>query len=189
MTTAEPAGAVTGGDPSPVPEGRAPDLVLDYVLEPADALAWERRDPRYRRRNRAAYSAAGLSGMYLLNTASHLLLDLHILHSLPMAFVVLAAPAALVRVLLRHDLTKRARTRLAGAVQVRLEVTGDRLAEWRAGQAKPVALGARALRVVMATGGHVFLSTGGEVVIVPRRAFASDTEMARFAQDWENRLG
>lgn len=189
MTTAEPAGAVTGGDPSPVPEGRAPDLVLDYVLEPADALAWERRDPRYRRRNRASYAAAVLAGMYLLNALSHRLQDLHLLHSLPMAFVVLAAPAVLVWLLLRHDLTKRARTRLAGAVQVRLEVTGDRLAEWRAGQAKPVALGARALRVVMATGGHVFLSTGGEVVIVPRRAFASDTEMARFAQDWENRLG
>lgn len=162
--------------------------VLVWRMDPTDALAWERVDARYRRRNRAAYAAALLGGMYLLKVLSGHFQDLKPLHSLPMAFVVLAVPSALVWLVLRHDLHRRARARLEAPVDVRLEVGPDRVAEWRAGREKPVAFGPRALREVRATAGHVFLSTGADVVIVPRRAFASAADMAAFAGVWAARV-
>lgn len=182
------AEGATDGDPPPLPEGH-PDRILSYMLDFPDALAWERVSHAHRKRDRAGIGAAIFAGIGLLNMAQGQLTDWSVLHSLPMAFLVLALPLGLVLLLFRQDRVKRARVLRGGPVWVRLEITGDRLVERHEGREAPVAtFGARSLREVVLRRAHVFLSTGAEVIIVPERAFADAAEMTAFARDWSARM-
>lgn len=188
MTTATSA-AVSGGDAgvrAPLP----PKAVMTYRLTPADALAWERRDPQIRKRNRVAIGSALFAGLGLLSvTVRHLPAWLSSLHSNALAVLILCLPLGLVLAFQRVELHKRARLRVAEPVDVRLDVWDRRLAEHRADRGEPLVLGVQALRGVIETDAHVFLYARGGTVIVPATAFADARAKDDFAGHWEQVAG
>ena len=188
MTTATSA-AVSGGDAgvrAPLP----PKAVMTYRLTPADALAWERRDPQIRKRNRVAIGSALFAGLGLLSvTVRHLPAWLSSLHSNALAVLILCLPLGLVLAFQRVELHKRARLRVAEPVDVRLDVWDRRLAEHRADRGEPLVLGVQALRSVIETDAHVFLYARGGTVIVPATAFADARAKDDFAGHWEQVAG
>lgn len=151
------------------------DVVLDYVLGPRDALAWERVDPAARRRDRLALMAALLAGFGLLSVLHGVAEGWRGLHSVPGAMVVLLVPVVAVRALSWREARRRALARLAAEVAVRLEIGAGRIVERRADRAAVLTLGLRALRLLRETGEHLFLSDGREVVILPLRALGDVT--------------
>ena len=181
-------GAAKGAGPSAAP--LPPSLVLTYLLTTADALAWERRDPAIRRRDRVAMGGAVFGGIGLLSaTVRHLPAWLSSLHSNALAVLILCLPLGLVLFLQRIDLRKRALRRIASPVGVTLEVWDRRISEQREDASDPLVLGAGSLREVIDTGDHVFLTVRGRTVIVPARAFADAKTRDEFAAHWEAAAG
>lgn len=176
MTAAEP-GAAPGGSG-----------VLHYVLTPDDAMAWEVRSPRVRRRDRVALGAAVFAGIGLIKVIGSNLPDLRLLHSLPMAFVLIALPVLGVKLLQRRDHRRRAVERVPAPVAVQLEFSEERIVERREDRRDAVAFGAAGLREVVAAPGHVCLGNGKDVVIVPNGAFATEAARAAFLRHWQARL-
>ena len=171
---------------TPETQGAAPvgSGVLHYVLTPEDVLAWERRSPKLRRRDRVALVAAAFAGIGLVKVIGGHMPDLHLLHSLPMAFVVIALPILAVMMMQRRDLRRRVADRVSAPVGVQLEVAPDRIVERREDRRAVVAFGVAGLREVVVGTEHVFLSTGADVVIVPFRAFATPDARAAFVAHW-----
>lgn len=158
--------------------------VLHYILTPEDAMAWEVRSPWIRRRDRVALGAAVFAGIGLVKVIGSNLPDLSLLHSLPMAFVIIALPVLAVRLVQTHDRKRRVAERVPSPVGVLLDYAPRRIVERREGRSEVVAFGAAALRDVLVGPGHVFLSNGTDVVIVPDRAFASVSAREAFVRHW-----
>lgn len=168
--------------------GGRPDRVIHYTLDYEDALVWERASPSHRKRDKVALFAAFFAGLGLLKMLGGVMTDLATLHSLPMATLLMAAPFGMVILLQRRDLRARAQRRAGQRSGMRLEIWGDRLVEYRDDRREPLAFGALSLREVRETAGHVFLSTGSDVIIVPGRAFVSEAAKSAFAAEWQARI-
>lgn len=168
--------------------GGKPDRIIHYTQDYSDALVWERESPTHRKRDKVALFAAFFAGLGLLKMLSGVMTDLAPLHSVPVAAVLMALPFALVILLQRRDLHQRAQRRADQRTGARLEIWGDRLVEYRDDRKEPLAFGALALREVRETEGHVFLSTGREVMIVPTRAFVNPAAKAAFAAEWQAKI-
>ncbi len=170
------------------PDGDRASLVLEYRLDLADALAWERRAPGPRKRDRMALAVGLFAGLGLLQMLSGRLETVPGLHSVPVAVGLLVLPVLLVAMVRWRDRRRRAEARIGEAeagIGVRLEIWPDRLIEQRADRPAPLVVGARSLRHLRETGAHVFLAFGAEeVVIVPARAFATPEDKAEFAARW-----
>lgn len=175
---------------APVAAGAAPHKVLRYRLSPADALAWERRDPVARKRDRVAIGGGLFAGIGLLSvTSRHLPAWLSSLHSNALALVILCLPLGLVLLFQRFDLGKRALRRVGGDTDVTLELWDRRISERRADGAAPLVLGAQSVRGVIETAGHVFVTSRSGTVIVPATAFADSAAKAEFAAHWARLSG
>lgn len=168
--------------------GRRPDRIIHYTQDYNDALVWERASPAHRKRDRVALFAAFFAGLGLMQMLSGVMTDLALLHSVPMAAVLMALPFALVILLQRRDLHQRAQRRADQRTGARLEIWGDRLVEYRDDRKEPLAFGALSLREVRETEGHVFLSTGRDVMIVPTRAFLNAAAKSAFAAEWKAKI-
>lgn len=169
---------------------QAPQAVLTYQLTPADALAWERRDPAARKRNRGGLGISLMVGISLLVTVTRHLPDwLSRLHSNAIAVVILLAPFGAMLLAQRRDLRRRGAERVAAPVDVTLEIWPRRLLETRADSRKPQALGAEALRDVIETADHIFLHSRSATIIIPARAFADAKAKDDFAGYWEEFAG
>ncbi len=183
MTTA------TGGTAAvrpPLP----PHTVMTYRLTTQDAVAWERRDPVARKRNRVAIGGAIFGGMGLLSvTARHLPVWLSNLHSNALAVLILCMPLGLVLFMQRRDLMQRAQARVPAPVDVTLEIWDRRLSEHRADRGEALVLGAQAVREVIETDAHIFLTARNGTVIVPAAAFADARTKDDFAGHWEKVAG
>lgn len=167
-----------------------PHTVMTYRLTPQDALAWERRDPVARKRNRVAIGGALFGGAGLLSvTARHLPAWLSNLHSNALAVLILCLPLGLVLLMQRRDLVQRARQRVPAPVDVRLEVWDRRISEHRADRGDALVLGAQAMREVIETDGHIFLTARNGTVIVPAGAFGDARAKDEFAGHWEKVAG
>lgn len=161
---------------------------MQFTLGPADALAWEKASPRLRRRDRVAVGAALFAGMGLVKVIGAQFEGLHWLHSLPMALALIVLPAVAVLLSQRYGRILRARERLPDPVAVTVEVGPDRISERMEGRKAPVAIGAKSLRAVVETRGHVFLWNGTDVVILPAQAFPDAGAKADFAREWSAKL-
>lgn len=168
--------------------GGKPDRVIHYTQDYDDALVWERASPEHRKRDKVALFAAFFAGLGLLQMLSGVMTDLAILHSAPMAAVLMALPFGLVVFLQRRDLRGRAQRRADRRTGARLEIWGDRLVEHRDDRKEPLAFGALSLREVRETEGHVFLSTGKDVMIIPTRAFLNPAAKSAFAAEWQAKI-
>lgn len=168
--------------------GGKPDRVIHYTQDYDDALVWERASPPHRKRDKVALFAALFAGLGLLQMLGGVMKDLTLLHSVPTAALLMAAPFALVILLQRRDLRQRAQRRADQRTGARLEIWGDRLVEYRDDRKEPLAFGALSLREVRETAGHVFLSTGQDVMIVPTRAFVSPEAKSAFAAEWQAKI-
>lgn len=172
-------------------DGRAggrPDRVIHYTQDYDDALVWERASPAHRKRDKVALFAAFFAGLGLLQMLSGVMTDLALLHSAPMAALLMVLPFALVVLLQRRDLRARAQRRAEQRTGARLEIWGDRLVEYRDDRKEPLAFGALSLREVRETAGHVFLSTGADVMIIPTRAFLNPAAKSAFAAEWQAKI-
>lgn len=168
--------------------GGKPDRVIHYTQDYDDALVWERTSPAHRKRDKVALFAAFFAGLGLLQMLSGVMTDLTLLHSVPMTVVLMALPFVLVILLQRRDLRQRAQRRADQRTGARLEIWGDRLVEYRDDRKEPLAFGALALREVRELPGHVFLSTGKDVMIVPTRAFLNPAAKSAFAAEWKAKI-
>lgn len=162
--------------------------LLRFDLDWRDALAWERHDPRQKRRGRVAVAASLFAGIGLVQVIGGSLPSLHWLHSIPMAAVVILSPAALVLLMQRQASARRARERCPERVSVDAELSPARVIQRTAGKGAAVRIGAKSLRDVVVTADHVFLSDGTDVAILPARAFASAADKDAFAAQWRDRL-
>lgn len=166
-----------------------PDRVIHYTLDLPDALVWERTSPAHRKRDRVALGASVFAGLGLVSILKgHLPDGVAFLHSMTFALLLMVSPMGLALLLQRLDLRKRATERAAQRIGVRLELWEDRMIEHRDDRRLPLVVGARSLREVKDTAGHVFLSTGTDVIIVPLRAFGSAAEKSAFAAKWQAKL-
>ena len=169
-----------------------PEHDLRFAIGADDALVWERVAPAYRKRDRLALVAGLFAGFLTLQALSGKLENVPGLHTLPGAIAIMLLPPLAVWIFQRHDRRRRAEAQVGGAgheVEVRLEVWPDRMIEHRADRAAPRVLGARSLRDLRETGGHLLLSFGrDEVVILPTRAFADGQVRAEFVSRWRGRL-
>lgn len=161
---------------------------MQFTLGPGDALAWEKASPRLRRRDRVAVGAALFAGIGLVKVIGAQFEGLHWLHSLPMALALIAMPASAVMLSQRYARMLRAREQLPEPVAVTVEVGPDRVSERMEGRKAPVAIGAKSLRAVVETRGHVFLWNGTDVVILPAAAFADAAAKSAFAAAWKAKL-
>lgn len=170
--------------------GAAPDGsgVLHYVLTPEDAMAWEVRSPRIRRRDRVAIGAGIFAGIGLIKLIGTQMAELKVLHSLSMAVVIMGLPVLLVLWLQGRDHRKRAAERVAKPVGVQLEYSRDRVVERREDRSEVLAFGSAGLSEILETPTHVFLSTGSDVVILPARAFATPAAREAFVAHWRGHL-
>lgn len=172
---------------APVREALPPESVLTYELTPADARAWEIRDPAARKRNRAGLGVSVMVGISLLVTVTRHLPDwLSQLHSNAIALVILLLPVGGVLLAQRRDLARRTADRVATPVKVTLELWARRLSEERADRRDPLVLGAESLRDVIETDTHVFLTARSGTIIVPASAFPSAKAKDDFAGYWED---
>lgn len=162
--------------------------VLHYVLTPEDALAWERRSPRHRRRDRVALGAAVFSGIGLIKVIGGHFPDLKLLHSLPMAAALIAIPVLIVLWLQKRDQRKRAAERVPAPVGVTLEHSPQRVVERREDRKDVSGFGRSGLHEIHETATHVFLSTGRDVVILPARGFATPAAREAFVTYWREYL-
>lgn len=162
--------------------------VLNYVLTSEDAMAWEVRSPRIRRRDRVALGAAVFAGIGLIKVIGSNLPDLRLLHSLPMAFVLIALPVLGVKMLQRRDHRRRAAERVPAPVGVHLEYSAERIVERQENRRDVVAFGAAGLREVVEAPGHICLGNGSDVVIVPNGAFPTEAARAAFLRHWRAQL-
>lgn len=176
---------MTGPATDAAPDGGG---VLHYVLTPEDAVEWERISPRIRRRNRVALGAALFAGIGLVKVIGSNLPDLRLLHSIPMAFAVIALPMLAVFWMQRRDARRQAGLRVPEPVGVVLDHSPQRIVERREGRATPLAFGAAALREVLEGPRHIFLSNGSDVVIIPFRAFAGEAERSDFLRHWRAQI-
>lgn len=147
-------------------------------------MEWERRSPRMKRRDRVALGAAVFSGIGLIKVIGGHFSELKPLHTIPMAFALMALPLVAVVWMQRRDHRKRVAERVPAPVGVRLEHSADRVVERREDRKQPLAFGNAGLHEIVETEAHVFLSTGQDVVIVPHRAFADDGARERFVAHW-----
>ncbi len=147
-------------------------------------MAWEVRSPWIRQRDRVALGAAVFAGIGLVKVIGSNLPDLALLHSIPMAFVIIALPILAVKLMQTHDRRRRVTQRVPSPVGVVLDYSPGRIVERREGQREVVAFGRAGLRNVIDGQGHVFLSNGTDVVIVPDRAFSSAAARADFSRHW-----
>lgn len=168
--------------------GARPDRVIHYTQDYDDALVWERASPVHRKRDKVALGAAFFAGLGLIQMLGGVMTDVAALHSIPMAVLLMALPFGLVILLQRRDLHARAQRRADQRVGARLEIWGDRLVEHRDDRKEPLAFGALSLREVRETDGHVFLSTGRDVMIVPTRAFLNPAAKSAFAAEWKAKI-
>lgn len=168
--------------------GAKPDRVIHYTQDYDDALVWERASPVHRKRDKVALFAAFFAGLGLIKMLSGVMPDLAALHSVPMAALLMVLPFGLVILLQRRDLHLRAQRRADRRTGARLEIWGDRLVEYRDDRKEPLAFGALSLREVRETEGHVFLSTGRDVMIVPARAFPDLAAKSAFAAEWQAKV-
>ncbi len=159
--------------------------VLHYVLTPEDALAWESRSPAVRRRDRVAIAASVFAGIGLIQLIGARLPDLKALHSVPMAFVLIALPMLAVIAMQRRDRRRRVAERVAAPVGVQLEHDAGRVVERREDRRDAVAFGPQALRAVVEGPEHVFLHAGADVIIIPTRAFGTPAAREAFVRHWQ----
>lgn len=163
--------------------------MLEYTLDAADTLAWERVSPAYRKRDRLALAASLFAGFGLLKMLSGQFETVPGLHSLPAAFVVMGLPLLMVGLFQYRDRRQRAKARTGGG-DIRLEVWPERMIEHRTERREPLVLGGRSLRALRETRDHVFLTFGREdVVILPARAFATPAAKAEFVTYWRAKIG
>lgn len=173
-----------------VREAVPPESVLTYELGPADARAWEKRDPAVRKRNRAGLGVSLMVGISLLVTVTQHLPDwLSQLHSNAIAVAILLLPFGGVLLSQRRDLARRSAERLPAPVKVTLEIWPRRLSEQRADKREPLVLGAESLREVIETDRHIFLTARSGTIIVPATAFPSAKAKDTFAGYWEDFVG
>lgn len=185
-TSAFVAAEGTGAARAPLP----PHTTMSYRLTSADALAWERRDPVARKKNRVALGGAVFAGIGLLSvTARHLPVWLSSLHSNALAVLILCLPLGLVLLVQRIDLRQRARRRVPMPTDVKLELWDRRLSECRDDRPEALVLGAQTLRAVIGTQEHVFLHARSGTVIVPASAFADAGAKDAFVDHWEQVTG
>lgn len=168
--------------------GGKPDRVIHYTQDYGDALVWERASPIHRKRDKVALFAALFAGLGLLQMLGGVMTDQPVLHSAPVAVLLMVLPFALVVFLQRRDLRQRAQRRAERRTGARLEIWGDRLVEYRDDRKEPLAFGALSLREVRETAGHVFLSTGPDVMIIPTRAFLDPAAKSAFAAEWQAKI-
>lgn len=176
---------MTQTEPDSAPAGSG---VLHYVLTPEDAMAWEVRSPRIKRRDRVAIGAGVFAGIGLVKVIGSNMPDLPLLHSIPMAFVVIALPVLAVLWMQRRDHRKRAGQRVPRPVGVQLEYAPERVIERREDRRDVSGFGRSGLHELLETPAHVFLSTGADVVIVPARAFATPDAREAFVAYWRGHL-
>ena len=162
--------------------------ILRFDLDSRDALAWERVDPRRRRRDRVAVAASFFAGIGLVKVIGSHLADLRWLHSLPMAAAVILLPAAAVLLLQSQARGRRARDRFPHPVPVETEISSARVVQRIRGDGAPVRIGAKSVRDVLVRADHVFLSDGTDVAILPTRAFGSLRERDAFALRWQRKV-
>lgn len=183
-------GAAEAGQPATARAPLPPNAVLRYRLSPADALAWERRNPVEKKRKRGVMAGAVFAGILLLSvTSRHLPAWLSNLHSNALAVAILFLPLALALAIQSAETRRRARRAVADEVEATLEVWDRRLVETRADRTEPVVLGAQALRDVIETPDHIFLQSRGATIILPARAFADAKAKDAFAGHWEAMVG
>ena len=185
--TPEGAAERVGEPAAAVADGSEDRKVLQYRLDLADALEWERVSPAHRRRDRLALTLSVFTGMALVQFGGSHIEKASGLHSLPVAIGLLVLPPLLVRLLQLHDRRRRARERVGAGMDVRLEVQRDRLVLQRA--EGTVAIGARSLRDVREGPGHVFLATRDDVIILPARALGGVAGLREFAAAWQAKVG
>ena len=162
--------------------------ILRFDLDWRDALAWERVDPRHRRRGRVAVAASLFAGIGLVRVTGSHLADLRWLHSVPMAAVFILMPAVAVLLLQTQAAARRARDRFPRVVRVETEISPSRVVQRVAGDEAAVRIGAKSLREVVVRADHIFLSNGTDVAILPARAFGSGPEKDAFAARWRQKL-
>ena len=183
--------AQRSGDRAPASVA-GPELDLRYDMGAGDAAVWERMAPAHRKRARLALVAGLFAGFVILQALSGKLETVPGLHTLPAAIVILLLPPLLVWVFQRQDRRRRAEAQVGGPgarIGTRVEVWPDRVIEHRADRTAPRVLGARSLRDLRETGGHVLLIFGrDEAVILPARAFADGQARAEFVARWRGRL-
>jgi hypothetical protein len=179
------------GDRAPA-SAAGPEHDLHFALGAQDALVWERMAPAPRKRDRLALVAGLFAGFLILQALSGKLGTVPGLHTLPGAIAILLLPALGVGLFQRRDRRRRAAAQVGGpaaTVETRLEVWPDRVIEHRADRAAPRVRGARSLRDLRETAGHVLLIFGrDDVVILPARAFADSQARADFVRRWRGRL-
>jgi len=148
-------------------------------------MAWEVRSPRVRRRDRVAIGAGIFAGIGLVKVIGSHMAGLELLHSLPMAFVLIALPVLAVLWMQRRDHRRRVAERLTQPVGVTLEYSPERVVERREDRSDVLAVGTAGLHDVLDSPEHLFLFTGADVIIVPRRAFATPDAQAAFLEYWQ----